>query len=62
MNVPAALNILNAVLSTAAQISTLLSQAQAEGRTDFTPEEWALIDKNYVAADAGLTDAIERTK
>ena len=46
----------------AAQISAMIQKAQAEGRTEFTPEEWNVIQGADNAARSVLSDAIAKAK
>lgn len=68
MNTLAALNMLVTLTSTltelanhAQQISALIQKAQAEGRTELTAEEWALITGADDAARSALANAIVKS-
>lgn len=53
-----AIDLLNASLA----ISQIVRQAQAEGRDNLTPEEWASIDTDANKANARFVAAIEDAK
>jgi len=52
----------NALMAQSAQISAMISKAQAENRTTFTPEEWAAITGADDAARKLLADAIAKSE
>lgn len=55
------LNLTNAaanMLAQAGQVSTMIQSMQAQGRTTFTQEEWAVIQNADVAARKQLAEAI----
>lgn len=54
-----ALDLAISLMTRGLQISQLVKSAQAAGRTDFTPEEWAVITGEDDAARQRLVDAIE---
>lgn len=58
MNILTALGILNASLATATQVSDMIQKAQAEGRTEFTADEWQVILDAEAAAHVNLYNAI----
>ena len=67
MDIPKALNILVELTATATNtliqvglISALIQKAQSEGRTTFTPEEWATIDAADQASKQALLAAIAK--
>ena len=67
MGIAEALGILSAALGTATnlmaqaqQISALIQQAQAQGRTTFTADEWAVIQSADTQARAMLVQAITK--
>lgn len=51
-------NTISSLAAGAAQISALIQKAHAEGRTEFTPDEWAVIQGADTAARDVLADAI----
>jgi hypothetical protein len=53
-----ALQLLTAILSNAAPVLAVLTQANAEGRTTLTDEEWAQVRASADAAHAALESAI----
>ncbi len=62
MGVNAALSLLIALLNNAAQISTLIAQAQAEGRDTLSDDQWSIILATNESARAQLVDAIAKAK
>lgn len=50
----------NNMIASAGQISQILATAQAQGRTQLTPEEWAVVQGADDAARQQLVDAIAK--
>ncbi len=61
-SVVAALGLLLDLIARVGTISAIVKQAQAEGRTNLTPEEWAKIDAEDAASRQALVDAIAKAK
>jgi hypothetical protein len=57
-----ALEVLLSLLSKTQEISNLIRAANAEGRTDLTPDEWALVVKADDDARSRLVQAILEAK
>ena len=55
-----ALDVVLALLSRAAEISTMIQSLNAQGRTTFTAEEWALVQGPNDVARQRLADEIAR--
>lgn len=69
MDILAAVNMLLALVSTVSEVSLklkavgdMIQKAQSEGRTTFTPDEWAAITKLDDDARAALQAAIDAQK
>jgi hypothetical protein len=62
MTITLAVELLLALLSKSAEISALIAKLQVEGRSEFTPEEWASIIKADDDARQRLVDAIAAAK
>jgi hypothetical protein len=60
--VSVAVDLLVALLNNASQIGTLIQQAQSNGQTNLTPEQWAQITGADNSAEAQLTAAIAKAK
>jgi hypothetical protein len=60
MTVVAAIDLMLALLSRAAEVSQVIAAARAEGRDTLTPDEWAAILKADDAARDALLAAIMR--
>jgi len=60
--VSVAVDLLVALLNNANQIGTLIQQAQANGQTTLTPEQWAQITGADNSAEAQLAAAIAKAK
>jgi hypothetical protein len=58
--VSVAVDLLVALLNNASQIGQLIQQAQANGQTTLTPEQWAQIAGSDDSAEAALTAAIAK--
>jgi hypothetical protein len=54
-----ALNLLIAATTAASQLAPIIAKAQAEGRTDLTAEEWAVVTGNDDSAEAALSAAVK---
>lgn len=57
-----AIDLLLALMTRAAQIQTIIAQAQADGRSDLKPEEWAAINAEDESERQRLVDAIATAK
>lgn len=60
--ISAAIELTLQLIAKATEISTLVSKAQGEGRTELTPAEWQSIKTADDAARTLLVDAIEAAK
>ena len=60
--VAAVADLLTALLANAGNISALISQATAAGRTTLTPEEWATVTGADDSAEAALQAALAKVK
>ena len=60
--VSVAVDLLVALLNNAQQISQLVQEAQANGQTELTPEQWATITGADDSAEAALLAAISAAK
>jgi len=60
--VSVAVDLLVALLNNASQIGSLIQQAQANGQTHLTPEQWAMITGADNSAEAQLAAAIGKAK
>ncbi len=60
--VSVAVDLLVALLNNATQISQLIQQAQANGQTTLTSDQWSQITGNDDSAEAALTAAIAKAK
>lgn len=58
--VSVAVDLLVALLNNASQIGQLIQQAQANGQTTLTADQWAQITGNDDSAEAALTAAIAK--
>lgn len=58
----AAISLLIALLNQSRQISAMIATARAEGREEFTPEEWASILDRDDAARALQVAALAKAK
>jgi len=57
-----ALDILVSAAQAISTITPIIQQAQAQGRTTLTAEEWAQITGNETSAEAALSAAIAKAK
>jgi hypothetical protein len=57
-----AIDLALALMTRAAQISTLVAQAQADGRTQLTTQEWEAINADDDAERQRLVDEIAKAK
>lgn len=62
MKTGAAIELALELLARAAQISTVVANAQAQNRAELTKEEWDVITAADASARAALVDAIARAK
>ena len=60
--ISAAIELTLQLIVKATEISTVIAQAQGEGRTTLSPEEWQSITAADDAARTLLVDAIETAK
>ena len=60
--VAAVADLLTALLANSQNISNLIAQATAAGRTTLTPEEWATITGADDSAEAALKAALAKVK
>ncbi len=61
-NVLTAIDLALALMTRAAQISTLVAQAQAEGRSELTREEWGVINSEDATERQRLVDEIAKAR
>lgn len=61
-DISAAVSLLDAILTEASKISSLIKSAQAAGQSTLTPDQWATITGADDSAEAGLTAAIAAAK
>lgn len=62
MNTAMALDLMLALLIQAQKIGAIVTAAQAQGRTDLTPQQWADVLADADAARSRLANAIEAAK
>jgi len=62
MTAALAVELLLALLSKASEIGAMVAKLNMEGRTTFTPDEWAIIVSADDAARKRLVDAIAAAK
>lgn len=62
MKLEQALDLAIALMARASQVSTMIREAQAAGRTELSADEWQQILAAADIARAELTAAIERAK
>lgn len=60
--VAVATGIMIDLLNSSLAISQIIRQAQAEGRTNLTPEEWAVLDADANKANERFAAAIAKAK
>lgn len=60
--VAVATGIMIDLLNSSLVISQIIRQAQAEGRTNLTAEEWAVLDTDANKANERFATAIEKAK
>lgn len=58
----AAISLLLALVNNAAQISALIDKAKAEGRTELSTEEWAVVTAASDASQKRLEEAIANAR
>ena len=61
-SVAIATGIMIDLLNSSLVISQIIRQAQAEGRTNLTPDEWAVLDTDANKANQRFAAAIEQAK
>ena len=57
-----AIDVMLALMTRAAEISTLVAQAQADGRTNLTTEEWQAINSEDARERQRLVNEIAKAK
>lgn len=57
-----AIDVMLALMTRAAEISTLVAQAQADGRTNLTTEEWEAINSEDARERQRLVNEIAKAK